>query len=129
MYDAYLGFFFFVEVFCDDDIELFIFFDFTGVIGIENILHDQKVDAEMCANVLYVGGILQSAYLEPMNIIGTFCFRNEDLKVVFDVLINIVGVITEQMQSGGSHVLAVVAETIGKKVVVCIHRALEKFFW
>ena len=59
--------FFRSQLFQDDYIIIFMFFDFGQVICIQNILCDQKVDTEVLADFLHGFRVLQSVYLYPVD--------------------------------------------------------------
>lgn len=127
LHDAYLRLFVLVEIFGNDNVEFFILLDFTRVVGVENILHDEEIDAEVGADALYVSRVLQSAYLQPVNVAGTLHEGNEAFGFFLDVLVDVGGVVTEQVQLRGCHVLAAVAEAVGEEIVV-VHLSVRYWF-
>ena len=54
----------------NNHIVLIVLLDLAGMVGIENVLHDQKIDPEMRTNRLHGIRIFQSVNLQPSDAIG-----------------------------------------------------------
>ena len=110
--------FFRSQLFQDDYIIIFMFFDFGQVICIQNILCDQKVDTEVLADFLHGFRVLQSVYLYPVDAVR-LKMRNHFVYIFAVAVVYPLRIIRAEVKMSRSLADSRIAQLLTKQIVLC----------
>ena len=110
--------FFRSQLFQDDYIIIFMFFDFGQVICIQNILCDQKVDTEVLADFLHGFRVLQSVYLYPVDAVR-LKMRNHFVNIFAVAVVYPLRIIRAEVKMSRSLADSRIVQLLTKQIVLC----------
>ena len=110
--------FFRSQLFQDDYIIIFMFFDFGQVICIQNILCDQKVDTEVLADFLHGFRVLQSVYLYPVDAVR-LKMRNHFVYIFAVAVVYPLRIIRAEVKMSRSLADSRIVQLLTKQIVLC----------
>lgn len=106
------------ELLDDDDVVMVVLFDFGLMVGVEDVLRGEEVDAEIFAQAFDGGRVLQAIHLNPVDGVVPE-LRQEGFQAFAAGGCHSVGAVAVEMQVGGSRCAARVFQLFAQEIVLC----------